>query len=108
VPVPASGGVVKEKVVDEEKLLKTLAEDYRVNPGLYMTREDITGVLDVGQDKLDELLVALEKRGLVKVIRTKKGMELAKATYDGLNQAHPLEYYRWFPEWINRGKDRIF
>ena len=108
VPVPASGGVVKEKVVDEEKLLKTLAEDYRVNPGLYMTREDITGVLDVGQDKLDELLVALEKKGLVKVIRTKKGMELAKATYDGLNQAHPLEYYRWFPEWINRGKDRIF
>ncbi len=41
--------------------------------------------------------------------RTKKGIELAKATYEGLDRAHPKEYYRWFPGWIkDRGRERKF
>jgi alkylation response protein AidB-like acyl-CoA dehydrogenase len=108
VPVPAMGIVERERDVDEDKLLKVLAEDYRVNPGLFMSREDLTEVLDLTPEKLDEMLLSLEKKGLAKLYRTKKGIELAKATYDGLNQAHPLEYYRWFPEWIRDGDGRCF
>ena len=54
----------------------------------------------------DEALAGLEARGLVKLYRTKKGISLAKATYEGLKQAHPKEYYRWYPAWA--GEDRIF
>lgn len=108
VPVPIAGPVEKEKDVDEEKLLKVLAEDYRINPGLYMSREDLTGALDVENEKLDELLLGLEGKGLIKLVRTKKGIELAKATYEGLDKAHPSEYYRWFPEWIDKGGNRVF
>jgi alkylation response protein AidB-like acyl-CoA dehydrogenase len=108
VPVPVSGKTEKEKEIDEEKLLAALAEDYRVNPGLFMSREDIKELFDVDSATLDDLLISLEKKGLVKLYRTKKGIELAKATYEGLNRAHPLEYYQWFPSWISNGKDRIF
>ena len=108
VPVPISAPPDKEKDVDEEKLLNLLAEDYRVNPGLYMTRSDITEALDVGEDRLDALLAGLEKKGFIKLVRTKKGIELAKATYDGLDHAHPTEYYHWFPEWITEDKNRTF
>ena len=108
VPVPATGALEKEKDVDEAKLLKVLAEDYRVNPGLFMSREDMTGMLEVDDQKLDELLLSLEEKGLVRLSRTKKGIELAKATYEGLDKAYPPEYYRWFPSWIGKGKDRVF
>jgi hypothetical protein len=104
--VPQAGPVEKERDVDEEKLLKALAEDYRVNPGLHMSRQDLMETLDIDDGGLDGLLAALEKKGLVKLVRTKKGIELAKATYDGLDKAHPPEYYRWFPSWVN--DDRIF
>jgi hypothetical protein len=98
--VPTTSFLEKEKSIDEEKLLKLLAEDYRVNPGLYMSRGDIKESLDVDDTKLDELLLSLEKKSLVKLYRDKKGIALSKATYDGLKKAHPPEYYRWFPSWI--------
>ena len=104
VPVPRSGQVEKQAEVSEENLLAVLAEDYRVNPGLFMSREDLKDYFnDAG---LDEALTGLETRGLVKLYRTKKGISLAKATYEGLKQAHPKEYYRWYPAWA--GEDRIF
>ena len=106
VPVPTTFFLEKEKSIDEEKLLKLLAEDYRVNPGLYMSRGDIKESLDVDDTKLDELLLSLEKKSLVKLYRDKKGIALSKATYDGLKKAHPPEYYRWFPSWIR--KNNIF
>jgi alkylation response protein AidB-like acyl-CoA dehydrogenase len=106
VPVPAPAVAEKEKNVDEAKMLRVLAEDYRVNPGLFMSRDDIMQYLDVDDDLLDALLTALEKKGLAKLYRTKKGIMLAKATYDGLSQAHPKEYYRWYPGWVTQ--DRRF
>jgi alkylation response protein AidB-like acyl-CoA dehydrogenase len=106
VPVPANGKPEKQGSASEEKLLHLLAEDYRVNPGLYMSREDIKDCFDADDARLDELLGALEKQGLAKLYRTKKGIELVKATYDGLNKAHPPEYYRWFPSWVT--EDRRF
>lgn len=106
VPIPVSGKIEKKKHIDENELLEVLAEDYRVNPGLFMSREDIQELFDVDSTMLDDLLISLEKKGFVKLYRTKKGIELAKATYEGLSRAHPIEYYQWFPPWI--GKDRIF
>jgi alkylation response protein AidB-like acyl-CoA dehydrogenase len=108
VPIPATGVVPKETDVDAGRLLKLLAEDYRVNPGLFMSRGDILDLCEIDGARLEELLLSLEKKGLVKLYRTKKGIELAKATYEGLSQAYPLDYYRWFPAWIHKDADRIF
>lgn len=105
-PVPVSGKPVKEKDVDANKVLRLLAEDYRVNPGLFMAREDLLQCLDIDDDDADRFLTELEKEGLVKLYRTKKGIMLAKATYDGLKKARPKEYYRWFPNWAD--EKRIF
>jgi alkylation response protein AidB-like acyl-CoA dehydrogenase len=103
VPVPATSLPEKQKTIDEESLLKLMAEDYRVNPGLYMSRAEIKESFDVDDTKLDELLLSLEKKGLVKLYREKKGIALSKATYDGLKKAYPQEYYRWFPPWMKEG-----
>jgi hypothetical protein len=105
VPVPDTGPIEKQTDITEEKILALLAEDYLINPGLHMTRGDIAEHL-TDDDSLDGLLVALEQKGLVKIYRTKKGIELIKATYDGLKKANPKEYYRWFPAWVS--DDRKF
>ena len=106
VPVPVTGPQPKESNLTEEKLLDLLAEDYRVNPGLFMSREDIMEAFDVDEATLDGLLTSLESQGLAALYRTKKNIALAKATYNGLDKAHPPEYYRWYPPWAD--KDRIF
>jgi alkylation response protein AidB-like acyl-CoA dehydrogenase len=106
VPVPVASMPEKQKGIDEESLLKLLAEDYRVNPGLFMSPEDIKESFDVDDTKLDELLLSLEKKGLVKLYRDRKGIALSKATYDGLKKAYPQEYYQWYPPWVT--KDTIF
>lgn len=102
VPLPVAGSSEKEKEISEEKLLKTLAEDYRVNPGLYMHRDDIKELYNVEDKELDDILVLLEKKKLVKLYRRHGTIELAKATYKGLNKANPPEYYRWFPDWVDK------
>lgn len=108
VPVPANGAPARETTIDEKKLLALLAEDYRVNPGLYMARQDMLDAFEVGDATLDELLVSLEQEGLVWLYRTKKGIELAKASYKGLRQANSKEHYKWYPAWIEHGRDRVF
>jgi hypothetical protein len=100
--VPVSGKPTKQIHINEENLLKILAEDYRVNPGLYMSRDDLKRLCDVEDETLDGLLASLEQKKLVKLYRKKKGIELAKATYEGLKKANPPEYYRWFPPWIKK------
>lgn len=102
VPIPSASMPEKQKNIDEETLLKSLAEDYRVNPGLYMAREDIKELFDVDDIKLDELFLSLERKDLVKLYRDKKGIALVKATYKGLSRANPPEYYRWFPPWVEK------
>jgi alkylation response protein AidB-like acyl-CoA dehydrogenase len=108
VPIPAYGDMEKDKDITEDKLLAFLAEDYRVNPGLFMSREDMKDAFEVDDAALDNLLLSLEKQELVLLNKTKKGIQLAKASYKGLKKANPPEHYRWFPEWIERGRDRIF
>jgi alkylation response protein AidB-like acyl-CoA dehydrogenase len=104
--VPVTGKPVKDSQITEEKLLKILAEDYRVNPGLYMSRGDLKRLCDLDDARLDGLLTALEQKKLVKIYRRKKGIDLAKATYEGLKKANPPEYYRWYPPWVK--KEYIF
>jgi len=98
--------VVKE--ANEKTLLEVLAEDYKVNPGLFMSRTDIKErFASVSDDQLNQLLSSLETKGLVKLYKDRRGnVALAKATYKGLRQAKPPEYYQWYPEWIN--KDLLF
>jgi alkylation response protein AidB-like acyl-CoA dehydrogenase len=98
--------VVKE--INEKTLLTILAEDYRVNPGLYMSRSDIKDrLIGVSDEQLNQLLTTLETQGLVRLYKDKRGkIALAKATYKGLKQAKPPEFYQWYPEWIS--KDLLF
>jgi alkylation response protein AidB-like acyl-CoA dehydrogenase len=102
VPVSMGEKPTKQSQIDEEKLLKVLAEDYKVNPGLHMSCEDIKDLFDVEDKKLDELLTSLEQKNWVKLYRKKKGIELVKATYEGLKKANPPQYYQWFPPWIKK------
>lgn len=101
VPITTYEKPVKESQVDEDRLLRVLAEDYRVNPGLHMSREDLKEVFAAEDEELDKLLVSLERKKLVKLYRGRRGTLLAKATYEGLRQANPPEYYRWFPWWVD-------
>jgi len=88
----------------EDNALKALAEDYLVNPGLFMSREDLKERLtDSGDEKLDQLLKSLEAEGLVRLYKDGRGtIALAKATYEGLRKAGQLERYKWFPEWLSK------
>jgi alkylation response protein AidB-like acyl-CoA dehydrogenase len=92
--------------VNEKTLLEVLAEDYRVNPGLYMSRDHMKERLaGVDDEQLDKLLTSLEAKGSVKLYRDRRGnIAMAKATYKGLKEAKPPEYYQWFPEWIKEQK----
>jgi alkylation response protein AidB-like acyl-CoA dehydrogenase len=89
---------------NENNVLKTLAQDYHVNPGLFMNREDLKERLKNPEDqKLDQLLLALEEKSLIRVYRDSHGtIALAKATYKGLREAGPLENYKWYPDWLSK------
>lgn len=93
--------------INEKSLLETLAEDYRVNPGLYMSCRDIKEIFtDATDEGINSVLVALEGKGLVRLHRDRKGgVKLVKASYKGLKQARPLEYYQWYPEWVKKQLD---
>jgi alkylation response protein AidB-like acyl-CoA dehydrogenase len=90
--------------INDETVLNLLAEDYRANPGIYMRREDMKAWLaGVSDNQLDKVLTSLEAKGLVKLFKDRRGaIVLAKATYNGLKEAKPLEHYKWFPDWIDK------
>ena len=92
--------------VDEDSLLEVLAEDYRVNPGLHMSREDLKDRFAVDDKEIDKVLISLEQKKLVTLFRRDNEIELAKATYQGLRKAHPPKHYQWFPTWAD--KDNLF
>jgi alkylation response protein AidB-like acyl-CoA dehydrogenase len=103
VPIATTKALPKLEA-NEDGVLKALAEDYMVNPGLYMTREDLKERLaNVADEKLDQLLKNLESEGLTKLYRDGRGaIALAKATYEGLRKAAPLERYKWYPDWLSK------
>jgi len=103
VPVSTTKPAVMQEA-NENTLLEVLAEDYGVNPGLYMSRADMKGrFASITDDQLNQLLTALETKGLIKLYKDRKGnIALAKATYKGLKQAKPLSYYQWYPDWLDK------
>lgn len=102
VPMPVGKAFKKKAVSGEDDVLKLLAENYRVNPGLYMTVGDIKEQLEVGDEDLVKYLLALEQKGLAFVQKNRKGVvQLAAATYTGLSNANPKEYYKYIPSWAN-------
>ena len=101
-PLPVGVPPTPRPVVDETDLLKVLAENYRVNPGLHMTMVDIRQLVDIDDDTLSGYLNTLEDRGYVSQFMNRKGkVELAKATLKGIQAAHPAEYYRYIPDWVS-------
>jgi alkylation response protein AidB-like acyl-CoA dehydrogenase len=102
VPITRDDRPAKRSEVDEESLLAVLAENYRVNPGLHMTREDLEEEFEMESEKLDRVVLSLEKKKLVKLLRKGKDITLARITYEGLKKAKPAEYYQWFPPWVSR------
>ena len=100
-PLPVGKPLPKKQAKGEEDLLKVLAENYRVNPGLHMTMEDIKEWLDISDADLVKFLESLEKQGFAGLYRTRKGISLVRVTYTGLQKANPPEYYRYIPTWAD-------
>lgn len=88
----------------EEDILRILSDDYMVNPGLYMTREELKErLIEQNDEKLDNILRTLETKNLAKLHRDPKGtITLIKATYEGLRKAKPTQLYQWYPDWLNK------
>jgi len=106
VPILSATAPIKQTQIHETALLEVLAEDYRVNPGLFMSKGDLKEHFDVKDEELDRILILLEEKKLVKLYRRRGLIEMAKATYEGLKKANPSEYYRWFPDRVR--KEDIF
>jgi len=84
--------------VNDENVLKVIAHDYKVNPALYMTPEDVRQDIGGKASALIEVFENLEKEKLIVTRRDRTGkINLVKASYIGLKRAFPEEYYRWFP-----------
>ncbi len=102
VPMPLSQPRSKIKASGDSDVLKILAEEYRINPGLYMTMDDLKESLDVTDDDLGKYLAGLEDKGLASLYRDKRNrVTMARVSYKGLDEANPPEYYQYFPKWID-------
>ncbi|MFH1137473.1 MAG: acyl-CoA dehydrogenase family protein [Pseudomonadota bacterium] len=100
-PLPVGVPPERKPVTGEMDILKVLAENYRVNPGLHMTVKDIKQFLDVSDADLATGLKSLEEKGQASTLFNRKGgVEMAKATLVGIGAANPPEYYRHIPDWV--------
>jgi len=102
VPMPAGKAVPRKKAINETDVQAVLAENYRINPGLHMTLEDIKEELEIDDTDLNKYLQSLEGKGSIKLYRDKRGtVTMARITFEGLSEANPPEYYRYIPSWVN-------
>jgi alkylation response protein AidB-like acyl-CoA dehydrogenase len=102
VPVPLGKPPAPKKAGSETDVLKVLAENYRVNPGLHMKLDDIKELLDVSDEALLQYLDSLESKGFASQFKGRRGqVEMAKPTLRGIKEAFPREYYRHIPRWVN-------
>lgn len=101
-PVPTFEPVANKLACNADNLLKVLADDWLVNPGLHMTVADIQWYIDGDAAAVQAAANELVEAGLAWCIKDKKGnIKLVKANYEGLNKANPKEYYKWFPTHID-------
>jgi alkylation response protein AidB-like acyl-CoA dehydrogenase len=106
-PVPTGKPPERRHVSDAMSVLEVLAENYRVNPGLHMTLDDIKVFLDVDDGELLAYLESLEERGLASQWRDRKGrVGLVKATLEGVKKAFPIDHFRQIPDWV--GAEDVF
>jgi len=108
VPVSDWTGELKPKLTTKDpegRVLEALAFDYVVNPGLYITREDLEEDTELKGEELDRVLISLEQKRLVKLFRLHGIIRLAKAHYTGLKKAKPQKFYNWYPPWV---KEKLF
>ena len=89
----------------KEKILDALADFYCGHPALYMEREEMMEKLGLTGKDLDKALEAAEAEKLVALYRKRGGITLAKATYAGLKKAKPQEYYNFFPDFVDKGRE---
>jgi len=88
--------------INEENLLKVISHDYKINPGIYMTSDDVREDIGGSRVKIKQGIESLENQGLIVCHRDRSGkIGLVKATYKGLSKAFPKDYYRWFPAWYD-------
>ena len=100
-PLPVGRAPEPKAVKDEMDVLKVLAENYRVNPGLHMTIADLKQFIDLDDETISGYLDALEDKGFASQWQNRKGqVELVKATLAGIKAANPPEYYRHIPDWV--------
>jgi DNA-binding MarR family transcriptional regulator len=86
--------------INEENILKVIAHDYKVNPGLYMSPDDVREDIGGSRSAIRKSVESLEEQNLVVTHRDRQGkIILVKATYEGLKKAFPREYYEWYPDW---------
>ena len=102
VPMPIGKPLPRKTVSSEGDILAVLAENYRINPGLHMTMDDIKELLDISDEDLGKYLVGLEEKDVASLYRDKRGnISLARITLKGLPQANPPEYYKYMPGWVD-------
>ncbi len=88
--------------VNDDNVLKVIAHDYKVNPGLYMTPDDVRDDIGGSRSALRKVFESLEEKKLIVTHKDRQGkIELVKASYTGLQKAFPAEYYQWFPDWYD-------
>jgi hypothetical protein len=69
-----------------------------------MSPADMKQFLNIADEVLQKFLDALEDKGFISQLKNRKGeVELVKATYAGLKEANPPEYYRQIPSWVMPG-----
>ena len=101
VPMPIGKPLPKKTASGEDDIMAVLAENYRINPGLHMTLDDIKELLDISDEDLGKYLVSLEEKDVASLYRDKRGnIALARITLKGLPIANPPEYYKYMPDWV--------
>ncbi len=88
-----------------EKILEALAEFYKIHPGLYTEKDELIEKLGISAEEMDDYLTSLEENKLVALYRKRGAITLAKAKYDGLKKAKPLEYYIKIPDFVDTEKE---
>ena len=63
VPLPVAKPLPKKRASSAMDVLETLAENYRINPGLHMTMDDVRECIEISDAELVTFLETLEARG---------------------------------------------
>ncbi len=87
--------------VTKENVLKVLGEDFRINPGLYMTIDDIKQRMAGRKKAVITALEELEQDGLIVTHKGRDGkIIMGKANFVGPRKAYPKEFYQYYPDWV--------